>query len=83
MIPSDYDGNPPLFITRRKTNVHEDVYVNNALIIKSLSNKEYLTEKAPKKKQVNILGQRIGNLNSKSLLSKELLAVTISLAEFT
>ena len=33
-IPSDMDGNPPLYITKNRNG---DIYVNNARIIPSLS----------------------------------------------
>jgi uncharacterized surface protein with fasciclin (FAS1) repeats len=50
-VASDLDGNPPLFITRKKRDNHEDIFVNNALILKSRSNVALQNES--KKKQVS------------------------------
>ncbi|CAO1432098.1 unnamed protein product [Diamesa tonsa] len=49
-MPTDMDGNPPIYITRRKTHNSEEIYVNNAQLIKSRSNVELMNEN--KKKQV-------------------------------
>ncbi|KAL1376425.1 hypothetical protein pipiens_016901, partial [Culex pipiens pipiens] len=48
-ITSDYDGNPPIYVTRRRLpNGSEDIYVNNARIIRSRSNVQ-LANQAGKK----------------------------------
>ena len=53
VIASDLDGNPPLYITRKRKDNHEDLYINNALILKSRSNVILLNE--ARKKQVNFI----------------------------
>ncbi|XP_037026779.1 fasciclin-1 isoform X3 [Bradysia coprophila] len=37
-IISDFDGNPPLYITKRRKNNQDYIWVNNALVIRSRSN---------------------------------------------
>lgn len=49
-IPSDFEGNPPLYISRRRKNNHEDIWINNAMIIRSRSNVQMQNEEG--KKQV-------------------------------
>ena len=39
-INSELDGNPPLWVTRRKNGRHEDIYINNAKILLDESNVE-------------------------------------------
>lgn len=39
IITSEFDSNPPLYITRRKVNGKEEIYINNARVIRSRSNK--------------------------------------------
>lgn len=31
-ISSELDGNPPLWVTRRRDTMHDDIYVNNAKV---------------------------------------------------
>ena len=38
-ITSEFDSNPPLYITRKKVNGVEEIFINNARVIKSRSNK--------------------------------------------
>lgn len=37
-VSSELDGNPPLWITRRRSNYRDDIYVNNAKIVPHRSN---------------------------------------------
>uniref|UniRef100_A0A8D8IPA6 Fasciclin-1 n=3 Tax=Culex pipiens TaxID=7175 RepID=A0A8D8IPA6_CULPI len=54
-ITSDYDGNPPIYVTRRRLpNGSEDIYVNNARIIRSRSNVQ-LANQAGKKQVLHII----------------------------
>ncbi|XP_021703243.1 fasciclin-1 isoform X5 [Aedes aegypti] len=54
-ITSDYDGNPPIYVTRkRQPNGSEDVYVNNAKIIRSRSNVQ-LSNQYGKKQVLHII----------------------------
>uniref|UniRef100_U5EXZ7 Putative fasciclin 1 n=1 Tax=Corethrella appendiculata TaxID=1370023 RepID=U5EXZ7_9DIPT len=53
-IYSDMEGNPPLYITRKKRQNNEDIYVNNALILKSRSNVQ-LTNAIGKKQVLHII----------------------------
>ncbi|XP_058816986.1 fasciclin-1 isoform X3 [Topomyia yanbarensis] len=55
MITSDYDGNPPIYVTRRRhLNGTEDIYVNNAKIIRNRSNVQ-LTNQHGKKQVLHII----------------------------
>ncbi|XP_053603497.1 fasciclin-1 isoform X2 [Plodia interpunctella] len=36
-ISSEFDGNPPLWVTRRRDHMHDDIYVNNAKVYISRS----------------------------------------------
>ncbi|XP_058444738.1 fasciclin-1 isoform X2 [Malaya genurostris] len=55
MITSDYDGNPPIYVTRRRhLNGTEDIYVNNAKIIRQRSNVQ-LTNQHGKKQVLHII----------------------------
>ncbi|XP_052749257.1 fasciclin-1 [Galleria mellonella] len=36
-ISSEFDGNPPLWVTRRKDHMHDDIYINNAKVYVSRS----------------------------------------------
>lgn len=47
-VTSDYDGTPPLYITKIRKNTENSVYVNNALIVRS----NIQTVKEDGKKQV-------------------------------
>lgn len=49
-ISSDQDGNPPLYITKRRKNNQDHVWINNALVIRSRSNVQMQNENG--KKQV-------------------------------
>lgn len=49
-ITSDFDGTPPLYITKTRKNNQEYIYVNNALILHSRSNIQMVNEMG--KKQV-------------------------------
>lgn len=42
---TEMDGNPPIYITKRRSSQGEEVYVNNAMILKSRSNVELKNEK--------------------------------------
>ncbi|XP_053689218.1 fasciclin-1 [Sabethes cyaneus] len=54
-ITSDYDGNPPIYVTRRRhLNGTEDIYVNNAKIIRNRSNVQ-LTNQHGKKQVLHII----------------------------
>lgn len=37
---TDMEGNPPIYITKKRTPTGEEIYVNNAMILKSRSNIE-------------------------------------------
>lgn len=41
---TEMDGNPPIYITKRRTQQGEEIYVNNAMIIKSRSNVDLKNE---------------------------------------
>ncbi|XP_075231724.1 fasciclin 1 Fas1 domain-containing, partial [Lycorma delicatula] len=41
-VSSELEGNPPLWITRRRTNYRDDIYVNNAKIVPHRSNYQTL-----------------------------------------
>lgn len=49
-ITSDFDGTPPLYITKAKKNNQDYYYVNNAMILQSRSNIQIQNELG--KKQV-------------------------------
>lgn len=40
-VSSELDGNPPLWVTRRRTGTKDDIYVNNAKVIATRSNLVY------------------------------------------
>lgn len=48
---TEMDGNPPIYITKRRTSQGDEVYVNNAMILKSRSNVDLRNEHG--KKQVS------------------------------
>ncbi|KAJ6637756.1 Fasciclin-1 [Pseudolycoriella hygida] len=50
VITSDFDGNPPLYITKRRKNNQDYIWVNNALVIRSRSNVQMQNQQG--KKQV-------------------------------
>lgn len=55
IITSDYDGNPPIYVTkRRQPDGTEDIYVNNARIIRSRSNVQ-LSNQYGKKQVLHII----------------------------
>lgn len=55
IITSDYDGNPPIYVTRkRQPDGTEDIYVNNAKIIRSRSNVQ-LSNQHGKKQVLHII----------------------------
>lgn len=39
VINSEFDSNPPLYITRRKVHGKEELFINNARVIRTRSNK--------------------------------------------
>lgn len=41
---TEMDGNPPIYITKRRTPQGEEVYVNNAMVLKSRSNVDLKNE---------------------------------------
>lgn len=47
-ITSDLDGNPPLYITKRRKNNQDHIWINNAMVIRSRSNVQ-LTNQLGKK----------------------------------
>lgn len=49
-ITSDFDGNPPLYITKRRKSNQDLIYINNAQIVRSRSNVQIQNELG--KKQV-------------------------------
>ncbi|XP_077294817.1 fasciclin 1 Fas1 domain-containing isoform X2 [Arctopsyche grandis] len=49
-VNSELDGNPPLWISRRKNNDHEDIFINTAKIITHRSN--YMAPNQNNKRQV-------------------------------
>lgn len=40
-VSSELEGNPPLWITRQRTGVKDDIYVNNAKVLSQRSNMQY------------------------------------------
>lgn len=48
---TEMDGNPPIYITKRRTPQGEEIYVNNAMILKSRSNVDLKNENG--KRQVS------------------------------
>lgn len=53
---TEMDGNPPIYITKRRTQQGEEIYVNNAMILKSRSNVDLKNEQG--KRQVSFLIDR-------------------------
>ncbi|XP_055716289.1 fasciclin-1-like [Phlebotomus papatasi] len=47
-VTSDMEGNPPLYITRRRHQNIDQIFVNNALIIKSRSNVQLINKEGKK-----------------------------------
>lgn len=41
---TEMDGNPPIYITKRRSPQGEEIYVNNAMILKSRSNVDMKNE---------------------------------------
>ncbi|XP_065087061.1 fasciclin-1 isoform X2 [Ochlerotatus camptorhynchus] len=55
IITSDYDGNPPIYVTRRRQpDGTEDIYVNNAKIIRNRSNVQ-MSNQLGKKQVLHII----------------------------
>lgn len=52
---TEIDGNSPIYITKRRSHQGEEIYVNNAMIIKSRSNVDMKNEAG--KKQVSETGE--------------------------
>lgn len=52
-ILSDLDGNPPLYVTKKRDQSGEHIYINDALILKSRSNIQTVNQNG--KKQVSEL----------------------------
>lgn len=50
---TDMEGNPPIYITRKRSSNGDEMYVNNAMILKSRSNIELKNEIG--KKQVGLM----------------------------
>lgn len=48
---TEMEGNPPIYVTKRRSHHTEDYYVNNAMIIKSRSNVDMKNEQG--KRQVS------------------------------
>lgn len=38
VLTSDYDSNPPLYITKKRVNHQDQIFINNAMVIRSRSN---------------------------------------------
>jgi fasciclin 1 len=49
---TEMDGNPPIYITKRRSPQGEEIYVNNAMILKSRSNVDLKNEH--NKRQVSL-----------------------------
>lgn len=47
-VLSHLDGNPPLYVTRKRVGKPEEVYINNALILRSRSNVQLTNENGVK-----------------------------------
>lgn len=54
-ITSDFDGTPPLYITKMRKNNQEYIYVNNALVLHSRSNIQMMNEAGKKQVIYSIL----------------------------
>lgn len=54
-ITSEFDSNPPLYITRRKVNGIDEIFINNAQVIRTRSNK--IGHNARGKRTVNVVQQ--------------------------
>lgn len=52
VMNTEMDGNPPIYITKRRSHHNEEFYVNNAQIIKSRSNVDM--KNAQGKRQVSV-----------------------------
>ena len=53
---SDLEGNPPLYVTRKRSSgKQEDIYINNALILKSRSNVQLSNENGKKQVMIKVL----------------------------
>ncbi|XP_055615334.1 LOW QUALITY PROTEIN: fasciclin-1-like [Toxorhynchites rutilus septentrionalis] len=71
-ITSDYDGNPPLYVTRRKRwDSTEDIYINNARIDRERSNVQ-LTNQHGKKQVLHIIDEVLTPLTVNPSTSFEL-----------
>nr|XP_029717640.1 fasciclin-1-like isoform X4 [Aedes albopictus] len=72
IITSDYDGNPPIYVTRkRQPNGSEDIYVNNAKIIRSRSNVQ-LANQYGKKQVLHIIDDVLTPLTANPSTSFEI-----------
>lgn len=56
-ISSDFEGNPSLYITKVRKNNQDNIYVNNALIIRSRSNVQL--ENGQRRKQVSVWSAQV------------------------
>lgn len=54
VLSSDYDGNPPLYITKKRINNQDQIFINNAMVIRKRSN--IVSMNRSNKKQVRSLG---------------------------
>ncbi|XP_062536830.1 fasciclin-1 isoform X2 [Armigeres subalbatus] len=72
IITSDYDGNPPIYVTRKRQPIGtEDIYVNNAKIIRSRSNVQ-LSNQYGKKQVLHIIDDVLTPLTANPSTSFEI-----------
>lgn len=53
-VLADLDGNPPLYVTRKRTGKQEDIYINHAKILRSRSNVQLQNKHGKKQVQTII-----------------------------
>lgn len=62
---TDMEGNPPIYISRRRSASGEEIFVNNAMIIKSRSNVELKNDQGNKQVSwVKLAKKKDKNINS-------------------
>ncbi|CRK94485.1 CLUMA_CG007991, isoform A, partial [Clunio marinus] len=68
---TEMDGNPPIYITKRRTKQGEEIYVNNAMILKSRSNVD-LKNKNGKRQILHVIDDVLNPLSTGNRSSNEI-----------
>ncbi|XP_063703463.1 fasciclin-1 isoform X2 [Culicoides brevitarsis] len=63
-VLADLDGNPPLYVTRKRVGKQDDIYINHALILRSRSNVQ-LQNKEGKKQVLHVIDDVLEPLTMK------------------